>query len=323
MRVEPRSRYEIHDTELDARGPSTTTPARAREAALSPGDTRDRLAFFAGLHATVTARLDAPEVTPSRDAVVGARLDALRDAFSGPYVVDGTSAQARPMFRMNGGANQGSAKQHGGRLAAIAQSARVNPALISVGQGSPRELVKMTQALIDAGCLPPPPGDVDVRIRQMQWQWGIGVDCAGYTYRAALTASGADAKALGLKPLGWENFRALDGNRAFQKTAPEMARPGDIMTLDPRPPETVGHNVIVRSHTTSGTRHTIEVDSSWGAGADGADYGGFRRDTWIYDDATKLWTSFDAHVTPPVERTSSEGPCDERFHGCYRPKVGT
>ena len=60
-----------------------------------------------------------------------------------------------------------------------------------------------------------------------------------------------------------------------------------------------------------------------GAGPDGADYGGFRRDTWTYDDATKLWTWTNNHVSPPTAEVSLDGPAGERFHGCYRPKVGT
>ncbi len=286
-------------------------------------ETPERQAFFAGLRAQAIQRLDAPSAAPSRDAIVGARLDALRDGLSGPYTVDGASVTARPMFRMNGGANEASAREHAPELRRIAARAGVSAEMVLLGRGSARDLVKVTQALIDAGHLPPPPGDVATRIRQMQWEWGIGIDCAGYTYLAAIAASGANAKALGLREVGMENFRALDGNRAFRKIDPSSARPGDVMTLDPLPPETVGHNVIVRSLTTVGSRHFIEVDSSWGAGPYGADYGGFRRDTWIYDESTKLWTSFDPHVTPPVERTSSEGPAGERFHGGYRPKVGT
>ena len=323
MRIDHRPRPEERPVDHGDRPPVSHAPARELRDVLPAKETPERLAFFAGLHAQAVQRLDVPTVTPSRDAIVGARLDAFRDGFSGPYVVDGTSVTARPMFRMNGGANEASARQRAPELRRIAARAGVNVEMIRLGQGSPRDLVKMTQALIDSGRLPPPPGDVATRIRRMQWEWGIGVDCAGYTYQAAVAASGASPKSLGLRPLGMESFRSLDHNRAFRKIEPSSARPGDVMTLDPLPPERVGHNVIVRSHTTAGTRHFIEVDSSWGAGPDGADYGGFRRDTWIYDESTKLWTSFDAHETPPVARTSSAGPAGERFHGCYRPKVGT
>lgn len=275
-----------------------------------------------------TARTAVDAASPltaaeTRDANAGARLDALRDRFCGPYRVDGQAVAARPMFRMNGGGNEHQAKAHASELYRIAARAGVNIEMVRLGQGKPEDLVKITQALIDAGKLPAaPPGDASVRVRQMQWEWGIGVDCAGYTYQAAAAASGASAQALGLKAPGYENFRGLDGNSHFKKIDPTLARPGDIMTLDPQPPETVGHNVIVRSHSMKGTVHTFEVDSSWGAGADGAEYGGFRRDTWSYDESTRLWTWTNNHVSPPMSESSFVGPAGDAFHGCYRPKVG-
>lgn len=327
MRIEPRTRSPDEPLEFDRRSPTDLRRASPeRDHLPPPADTPERRAFFAGLGLHAKTAVDAAEaVRPGdRDTVAGQRLDALRDRFSGPYVVDGASVTARPMFRMNKGANERSAKAHEKELDAIAARAGVNVVMVKLGQGSPRDLVKITQALIDAGKLPPPPGDIATRIRRMQWEWGIGVDCAGYTYQAVVVASGAPAHALGLKPLGYEDFRHMgDPAKRFAKVDPTLARPGDVMTLDPLPPETVGHNVIVRSHTTNGTLHVFEVDSSWGAGADGADYGGFRRDTWTYDDATKVWTWTNNHVSPPVTETSLDGPAGERFHGCYRPKVGT
>lgn len=327
MRIESRTRTPDEPLDVDRRSGTDLRKASPERRELPPPpDTPDRLAFFTGLGMHATTAVDAAgAVRPGdRDTVVGRRLDALRDRFAGPYVVDGATVTARPMFRMNEGANERSAKAHAKELDVIAARARVNVVMVRLGQGSPRDLVKITQALIDAGKLPPPPGEVATRIRRMQWEWGIGVDCAGYTYQAAVAASGVGAGQLGLKPPGFEDFRAMgDPAKRFAKIDPTLARPGDVMTLDPQPPEKVGHNVIVRSHTTTGTLHVFEVDSSWGAGPDGADYGGFRRDTWTYDDATKLWTWTNNHVSPPTTEVSLDGPAGERFHGCYRPKVGT
>ncbi len=315
MRVEPRT-YVPPDAITP---PSPPRGMTTRAAAPPPPETPARVAFFAGLRAQA-ARTDTVGATSTARGPE-ARLDELRDDFSGPYTVEGSTITARPMFRMNGGANEASARTHASELRRIAARIGVSPEMIRLGQGNPRDLVRVTQALIDQGHLPPPPGALDARIRRMQWTWGIGVDCAGYTYKAVVAASGASPRALGLRALGMESFRSLDRNAAFVKIAPSSARPGDVITLDPLPPETVGHNVIVRSHTTNGTRHVIEVDSSWGAGADGADYGGFRRDTWIFDASTRLWTWTDPHVSPPVARSSLLGPAGERFHGCYRPEV--
>jgi hypothetical protein len=322
MRIDARPRTEEPHVDLDARPRASPPPARQPYEVAAPAETPERVAFFAGLRAQA-ARLDAPSAPPSRDAIVGARLDALRDAFSGPYTVEGRAVAAAPMFRMNGGFNDRAGRAQEPALRAIATSTGAHPGMSTVGRGSPRDLVRTTQALIDHGHLPPPPGDVATRIRQMQWQWGIGVDCAGYAYAAIVAASGTSPQKLGLAPIQMENFRALDGLRTFTKVPLSSARPGDVITLDPRPPETVGHNVIVRSRSVVGSRHVLEVDSSWGAGPAGAEYGGFRRDTWIFDESTKLWTSFDVHVSPPSERVSAEGPAGERLHGCYRARVGT
>src|SRR5205085_7894765 len=90
----------------------------------------------------------------TRDVNAGARLDALRDRFCGPYEVDGQSVTARPMFRMNGGANEANATAHAGELHRIAARAGVNIEMVCLGTGKPEDLVKITQALIDAGKLP-------------------------------------------------------------------------------------------------------------------------------------------------------------------------
>ena len=100
------------------------------------------------------------------------------------------------------------------------------------------------------------------------------------------------------------------------------------MTLDAKPPETIGHNVIVRSAFTtdsypnmsgSGPYRVISVDSSWGAGANGQVTGGYRRDTWVYDESTKEWGFYRPGSNDFV--ISSDGPSDyDKFHGAYRVK---
>jgi len=274
----------------------------------------------------------------SRDAQVQAKLDGLRDRFSGPYTVMGQEVTARPMFRMS----QPRSKEiidTVDRAAHRAGVANANP--IRWGQGTPAQLVKVTQALIDMGRLPEGPGDLAARIRKMQWDHGIGVDCAGYCKEAILATS---PKVVPLGLPGMESFRDLDGKRAhaFARVSIGDARPGDLVTLDPLPPETYGHNVMVYSRTVAddarraalasahgpsmaaflaspGPHHVLEVDSSWGAGASGADHGGYRRDTWIYDASTKTWGWFSPEEPRPFV-TAAAGPSGDRFHGAYRPR---
>jgi hypothetical protein len=251
-------------------------------------------------------------------------------------VVDGKTVTARPMFRMFH-------PKSAAILTAVqvcAKRAGVSAGAAIVGQPTPTQLTKITQALIDGGCLPKGPGDVATRIRQMQWSYGIGVDCAGYAKQALIATA---ARTPELYQAGIESFRDLDGKRAssFARHPLAEARPGDLVTLDAIAPEIYGHNVVVYSHVTAndaqraalgdqhgavvraflaspGPHHVLEVDSSWGAGADGNDCGGFRRDTWFYDDATKRWGSFD----PRSQRfqISSRGPSSDAYHATYRPR---
>lgn len=330
------------------------------QADLGPRDGRaspELLAFVA--HANVAATM-VDATGPSRDTLVQQRLDTFRDAFSGPYRVtengQTTAVKAPVMFRMNGtGFNQASMDRHAAELGRIAQHAKVKPEHVyaaQVGCGSPEGIRLLTQALIDAGKLPPGSGDLAGRVRAMQWQWGIGADCAAYTHQAIRAATGKSAAQLGIQPLGSEPFRQLDHNRSFARVTPGAVRPGDIVTLDgPRVRRAngtmareVGHNVVVRSRremtpnertamarehgaaaaqlfASGGPFHAIEVDSSWGAGPTGASFGGARRDTWIYDESTQRWASFDPSTSRLV--VSSTGPAGDDFHGAYRVKVAS
>lgn len=294
--------------------------------------TSDYLAFLTGVPAPSSS------VDAARDKAAQTKLDAVRDAFSGPYVVDGAQVTARPMFRMF------HAKPDAivATLGACAARAGVPPWPAIVGQCTPAQLVKLSQALIDAGCLPPGPGDAATRIRRMQWDYGIGVDCAGYS-KLAIAATAARAPEM-YGP-GWESFRDLDGKRSgsFVRLSSAEARPGDLITLDPIPPERYGHNVVVYSRSTAetshkallaakhgpevaaflasvGPHHVFEVDSSWGAGAEGDPCGGFRRDAWIYDASTNMWGSFEPRTTPPRFQISARGPAGDAYHGTYRPR---
>lgn len=331
----PSTRRETPQARRDQLAPDTLAERQ-------PAST-DYLAFLAHLSSRPRAVSDAGAAAPiaplsaeaARDAAVQAKLDGVRAAFSGPYVVEGESVSARPMFRMT---THVVPKKNELEVDARGARAGVNAFPTRMGQGSPKELVKITQALIDAGRLPPGPGDVATRIRQMQWEYGIGVDCAGYSKQALV---GCGARSASMYPPGMESFRDLDGKRAgsFAKQPIEGARPGDLITLD-GPPGGWGHNVVVYSHVTAddakkaslagsdpamhaflsspGPHHVIEVDSSWGAGPDGAEEGGYRRDTWLYDASTKTWGSFE----PDSKRfvTSTSGPAHDSYHGTYRPR---
>lgn len=341
MRIDGTRSDRIRDEELDRPAPTRPEPRRAERLARSTS-TPQHDAFYAGLRQSAQVGGSSAGASPN-DAE--RRLDALRDAYAGPYLVDGQRIAAPSMFRMNGGANQASMERHAKELDAIAARVHVSGFKARMGIASPEEVVKVTQALIEAGKLPSGAGDVATRIRAMQWEWGIGVDCANYTRNALLAATGANSKQLNIGEAGFEAFRGLDRNKAFSKVSPADVRAGDIVTLDPKPPEVWGHNVIVRSREVvtpalierfagpygeearrflngAGPIHVIHVDSSWGAGATGASYGGVRRDTWFFDQSTSRWGYLDHQASPPAFRTSEDGPADsDRFHGAYRARV--
>lgn len=266
----------------------------------------------------VTSAVQRTSRRPS-DGEIQQRIDGVRDAFSGPYTVEGQHVSAPPMFRMNGGYNEAAAKEHATELDRLTKTSTF-PA--RAGCGGPKGLVKVTQALIDAGRLPPgSPESLSARIKQMQWDHGIGVDCAAYTRAAFEAATGRSGTVYGLKGPGMEDFTGLaTTNKAnFEQVAVAKARPGDILTLKSTNGE-VGHNVIVYANTLVAPGvHRLEVDSSWGAGT-GQLIGGYRRDTWTYDEGTKLWTSTNQHVTPNATLVSSEGPADEKLSGVFRPR---
>ena len=338
-----------------------TTASRASDASLEQdfsrvADPPQYLAFLTNLgpsarNGAVGSASNAAALGAAADTDPGeqvrAKLDAFRDGFSGPYTVDAQSVNARPMFRMNGsGFNQKKMEAHLPELGRICARAKVDGAAVmaaAIGRCTPAQLVKVTQALIDAGKLPPPPGGADERIRKMQWEWGIGVDCAGYTARAAQAVHGSAASPLVGNDKDY--FTQMTRDRAhFTKVATADVRSGDIIDLNPPEPGSVGHNVIVHAHTIAGatTRaqlerqakgvaeffsgagpfHVVTVDSSWGAGEAGADYGGFRRDTWIHDEHSGEWGYF-TPTTPKHFFVSERGPQDEPFGGAYRPKGAT
>ncbi|HVH46296.1 MAG TPA: hypothetical protein VM925_28340 [Labilithrix sp.] len=358
--IRERSRSDLHgadepsgSTPTAARNNPSTAATRASRSAPDydrVGDAPGYLEFLAnvgrGQEMERPVRMSQAEraeaiATRRADVETRMRLDAFRASFSGPYSVDGKPVHARPMFRMNGGANDVKLRAHEPELHAICTRARVPAEAVGnakVGRPTPEQLRQVTQALIDAGKLSPGTDDsLDLRIRQLQWEWGIGVDCAGYTEQAARAARGEKPKA----PTHGDAFSGLSRDRTMRKVDVPDIRPGDVIHLDRPTPRDVGHNVIVYGHHVAGSEertrlgtamgvaaepflagqgpfHVLEVDSSWGAGAHGGDYGGFRRDTWIYDEGSSRWGYLESSTKAFM--TSERGPHSEPYTGAFRPK---
>lgn len=288
------------------------------------------------------ANATATKASSSPDQARQRAMDDLRRSFEGPYRVGCQRILAAPMFRLHiaDAFNAKQAKENAPRLQQICRHAAISATAMAhcqIGRATPTELVKVTQALIDAGELAAP-GNAE-NIRQMQWRFGIGLDCVGYSRQAAALAAG---------PAGTHAFRgrADDGmlhtvsNGHFQRASvPTHARPGDLFCLTSPTKGEPGHNVCVYSHRTvttgsalgqltgnaaaqrfvaePGLVHAFEVDSSWGAD-NGQPYGGVRRDTWLFNERTGTW----AWLNPKTSQleTSTRGPQDETFVGSFRPR---
>lgn len=208
--------------------------------------------------------------------------------------------------------------------------------------------MKVTQTLIEAGKLPPadaPHTTVADRIRGMQWEWGIGIDCAGYTQQAAAEAHGAAGVVFSTANIMGDIFSGMMKDPRFVSVQIAGIRPGDVIHLEASNVGGVGHNVICQAHTIvddaarakliasttigiegraflrgAGPFHAFEVDSSWGAG-NGSMVGGFRRDTWIFDESSFTWATYPAGQRDlPLEPQPSSGPQGELFGGAFRPK---
>ena len=280
---------------------------------------------------------------------VQAELDAFLRGSVGTYRAEGRSVDVVAFFRMNGGSHaidETTAKTRDAVLwrAGLGSTAK----LVAVGRGTPEQVRAATQALIDAGKLEPGPAETLCdRVRSTMWKYGIGIDCAGYARLAFLACRHGEPTTYGFRQADFEDLQNLATNRAFAKVDPIRAKPGDLFILGrpATPPKEPGHCLVVYSHTiaddrakellvarcgsqatafirASGSLHVYQVDASWGAGPNGAAYGGVGRHTWLYDESSKQWARYD----PVLAAAGGSGfrteasPCDHPILGVFRPK---
>jgi hypothetical protein len=188
---------------------------------------------------------------------------------------------------------------------------------IHVGRGTPEEVRRITQALID--------GQADdtvwtpLGVRELMVEHQIGFDCAGYTQQAYLRATGMTADQARFDvPLN-ESLAGLAGRGYARIRELANVRAGDIIAFDPPPGKTVGHRAIVydqRIATASDMRtlvssgagqhfavggpiRVLEMDSSFGSHGF-VDSGGAERQTWLYNETTRAW----AHLTLDEDTTA-------------------
>jgi hypothetical protein len=276
-------------------------------------------------------------------------LDAFLSAMVGSYREGDVEASVPTPFRMTNPYFRQSTAIAGAWPALRDAAAHARPPvttldLIESGRGSPEDIHRLTQSLIDRGCLLKDSQlPLALRVRAMMFDHGIGIDCAGYVQQAYLRTTGLTRKDAGFgSPLN-ESLSGLAGRGYARITDPSTVRPGDLIVLGPRHRGDPGHRAIVYDQrpatdadlaklrtlkpagpllASHGGILVLEVDSSWGCNG----YliaGGVRRETWWYSQTTGEWGWQDpgpAPLPPPApSRALDSGltPLDHPFDGPY------
>lgn len=277
-----------------------------------------------------------------KDVTMRARMDNFYERATAEYDVDGEKVLATPMFRhAKAGSPTAYISNLRKELAPVSKEMNNAIGACAYGRGTPEQVKMVTQELIRHGKLQqfvdayPGLSKTDA-IRKMQFHYGVGLDCAGYVQQAFLSAYGGSREKYGFKDIGNENLYNLDPSR-FDKVQPKDVRPGDLIILKPPKWETSGHTTIVRDtkqlskeeraryKNMDGFAHpddpviAVEVEASWGAGADGnTEEGGVRRKTWLYNPQTGQWA--DISSQGEVKPSNETGPYSHPMQGVYRPK---
>jgi hypothetical protein len=199
----------------------------------------------------------------ARSAAIQAKLNAFLALATPTYTLpDGTSVAVSAFFGMSGGFASPNLKKNRAIRDPLIQRLGLGPGF-DWARPAVADIQKLTQALIDAGNLPPadvldtwgdPPSGKSItltpagRVRCMAFDFGIGIDCAGYSHQALLYAHGGTDGWYNLNTLGNENFMGLAGNRAWQAVGVDGARAGDIVALSAASARSVGHVITVFDH---------------------------------------------------------------------------
>lgn len=320
----------------------------------------------------------APVAPPYDKKVTQARLDEFRNRMRASYTIPSDNpgeaprtVKVFPQFQMEGGLSdpegKGTPKGRVNTLAKVSEALpeiKQDPALrtaasaAGMGRATPEQLKLVTQALIDAGKLPPASGDHtsdSARVRKLQWDFGLGTDCAGYVAQAASNGAGRDLGLGGVNRNGDSLQQSLSSEQFTripqQPGKPIRARAGDIIRLTDPDPGEAGHWVSVYDHTTMNAEkvaklhdaknqfwqgsaqnaevHVYTLDSSWGAGGDWKarnnqhEVGGVDRRKWVYNAQNDRWGTYDDRSKNPTIEYSEVGPYNHLPDvKVYRPKTG-
>ena len=338
MTFSVQRRPATHVAVPDPPKPSSPGPARSHGAAALSAAARSLVRGSTRARPTANA-------APS-SAAIQSKLNRFMARAASPYRMAGKDVRALPAFRMNGGMNQGKASEYVARIQRalapdVFRKVAADVGHVTAGKGSPEQLHRVTQALIDS-----PIGKhysaTETGLRQLMWDHGIGMDCSGYVHHAFLAARGVAAEGAARFGLGDPLVSGLQApsSSVFARVEPRNARPGDLIVLT-NGSDGTGHKVIVfaRHEVPPGTQmhertskafggsansriHLLEVDSSWGAGGQ-PERGGVQRRVWAYDEGSRRWASLEKDSRGQWHAFASQklGPYDHDLQGIYRPKV--
>ena len=335
--------------------PATNSPVAVRELPELPDTNAAAVANAVQAAKAGTARplvamgINASVIQTSiRDTAIERRLDAFLQSATPTFhtPAEGDVKVGIP-FRLptapsssSYGIIEANVRDNSADLAVIAKRVGLEPrdvGLLNDGRATPEQVRRVTQGLIDAGRLPPPDGVLALagRVRTMMCNYGIGLDCAGYTQQAFMASRGVRRSQTELVPPDRENLSGLS-QKGFSRIDMADARPGDVIVLKPPPHEPFGHTAIVhdaRYATADEWRALVakhpdardlnlshlkrlEVDSSWGSGADPL-IGGVDRRTWWHDESSDKWVT----ETKDGILVSHQPYWNHPLEGAYRPRT--
>ncbi|HEY8087338.1 MAG TPA: hypothetical protein VIF09_05825 [Polyangiaceae bacterium] len=341
-------RHDFHE-EPDDHPTRVRIPVRDPQDLLSLPDVHTDVlarAIRAGSTAPPASTRAVEPTGPRADAAAPAqaRLDAFRARAMPSYHTPEGDVRVAAPFRMFGGYpghEQRIVQPNTGALVVAARKSGLAPDVVDLvreGRGTPEQIQKLTQALIDDGRVPPFDGRtrLDDRVRQMMFDHGIGFDCAGYVRQASLAARGTDNAAAGFASPAKEDLSRLEAH-GYRRVGLQEARAGDVIAFEPATPGNgaVGHRAIVydvRAPTrieleqlrdsgtvgaamAAGGRVTVvQVDSSFGCGGS-ALRGGVRREAWFHDDTGQWMRIGREQIAHPTNTPYVDS---DRVEGVYR-----
>src|SRR5580700_4978217 len=183
-----------------------------------------------GLAPRPSAVVAAPkQPAPTGPTVLAQRLDAFLKLATPTFHTSEGDVSVPIPFRMNS-ARSAELAQVDGRAATLAHAghnaglADDEISLVAAGRGTPAQVARVTQELLDEGLLPGgPKATLAQRVREMMFDYRAGLDCAGYAQQAFLAAHGLTRAAAGLRSPLLENLSGL-AQRGYARVSLEDVR---------------------------------------------------------------------------------------------------